>query len=153
MRWVLVGIGVIAVVAVVAIMGIIRLAPSDQRVWNVPIADRVEANPGPCADQIRVLMNGARSACILPGQPVDVLTRLGVIAEAYPRTVLLAGTPAEGRVTWIARSRVMGYPDYITAEVVAVPEGTRLDLHARQRFGSSDHGVNGARLKLWLGQM
>lgn len=146
-------LGSIAVVALVAIMGIIRLSPSDARVWNVPIADRVAANPGPCADQVRVLMNGARSACILPGQPADVLARLEAIAEAYPRTTVLAGTQADGRVTWITRTRVMGFPDYVTAEAVAVPEGTRLDVYARQRFGSSDLGVNAKRLKLWLGQL
>ncbi len=146
-------IGSIAVVALVAIMGFIRLSPSDARVWNVPIADDVAANPGPCADQVRVLTNGARSACILPGQPADVLTKLGAIADAYPRTTVLAGGPADGRVTWIARSKVMGFPDYITAEAVAVSGGTRLDVYARQRFGSSDLGVNAARLKLWLGQM
>lgn len=147
------GIGSVAVVAVVAVLGIIRLAPSNPDVWDVPIADRVEAGSGPCAEQVRALMNGARSACLLPGQPADVLTRLAVIADAYPRTARLAGSPSEGRMTWVARSRVMGFPDYITAEVMAVPNGTQLDVYARQRFGSSDLGVNAARLKLWLGQM
>jgi uncharacterized protein (DUF1499 family) len=47
----------------------------------------------------------------------------------------------------------MGFPDYITAEAVPVAGGTQLDVYARQRFGSSDLGVNAARLKLWLGQM
>lgn len=147
------GVGSVAVVVVVAVMGIIRLAPSNPGVWDVPIANRVEARPGPCADQVEVLVNGARSACILPGRPADVLAKLGAIADAYPRTTVLAGTPADGRITWIARSKVMGFPDYITAEAVAVSGGTQLDVYSRQRFGSSDLGVNAARLKVWLGQM
>lgn len=149
----LMGVGSVAIVVVVAVMGIIRLAPSNPGVWDVPIANRVEARPGPCADQVEVLVNGARSACIVPGQPADALAKLGAIADAYPRTTVLAGTPADGRITWISRSKVIGFPDYVTAEAVAVSGGTQLDVYARQRFGSSDLGVNAARLKLWLGQM
>ena len=150
MNGIVAAIGSIALVGSVAVMVYVRLAPSDPRVWHVAIADRVEARPKHCAEQVRTLANGARSACVVLGLPVDVLARLAAIAEAYPRTVRLAGSPTEGRMTWIARSSIMGFPDYITAEVVTVPEGTRLDVHARQRFGGSDWGVNAARLKLWL---
>ena len=47
----------------------------------------------------------------------------------------------------------MGFPDYITAEVAPTAEGTRLDIFSRQRFGSSDMGVNAARLRNWLSQL
>jgi uncharacterized protein (DUF1499 family) len=47
----------------------------------------------------------------------------------------------------------MGYPDYITAEVSQTPQGTRLDILSRQRFGEADLGVNAARLKDWLSQI
>ncbi len=153
MNWVAVAIGSIAFGGLVAGMAYVRLAISDPKIWHVPIADQAEAKPGLCADQIVASTNGARSACVLPDQPEEVLARLAAIAEEYPRTVRLAGSPAEGRMTWIARSRVMGFPDYITAEVVAVPEGTRLDVHARLRFGGSDLGVNAKRLKQWLAQI
>jgi len=81
--------------------------------------------------------------------PAAALARLDAIAMASPRTRRLAGSPAEGRITWISRSRLWGFPDYTTAE--ATPG--RLVIHARQRFGSDDWGVNAARLQDWLAQL
>ena len=139
--------------ATLCLMAVVRLAPSDPAVWHIPLAETARATPGPCADQVRAVPKGARAACLLPGTPGDLLARLATAALATPRTTTLAGTPAEGRITWITRSRLMGYPDYLTAEAIATPEGTRLDLHSRQRFGNGDWGVNAARLRAWLARL
>lgn len=66
-----------------------------------------------------------------------------------PRTLRLAGSVAEGRITWETRSLFWGFPDYATAEVR--PDG--LYNYARLRFGSSDFGVNAARLQDWLSRL
>ena len=126
----------------------IRLAPSDPAIWHLAITDQTPATPRPCADQIRTEANGARATCLLADDPATVLARLGATALATPRTTQLAAT--EGMITWITRSKLFGFPDYTTAQVRADPQGTRLDIHARQRFGTSDLGVNTARLKIWL---
>jgi uncharacterized protein (DUF1499 family) len=76
-----------------------------------------------------------------------MLARLAAIAEATPRTRLLAGSVASGRITWITRSAVFGFPDYTTAGLAA---GPKLCLHARLRFGRDDFGVNEARLRRWI---
>ena len=145
------GMAILAVaVAAVAVVLAIRLLPSDPAVWNQAVSDASLAQSGPCADQIRPEMGGARAVCQVAGEPATVLNRLSTIAMAYPRTALLAGTPAEGRITWVSRSKVMGFPDYITAEATPTATGTRLAIHSRLRFGGSDLGVNAARLKLWL---
>jgi uncharacterized protein (DUF1499 family) len=137
-------------VAALAVVLAIRLLPSDPAVWHQPVSDAFQAQPGPCANQIRAEMGGARAVCLRVGAPEAVLDRLSAIAMAYPRTVLLAGTPAEGRITWVSRSKVMGFPDYITAEATTTPQGARLAIHSRLRFGRGDMGVNAARLKAWL---
>jgi uncharacterized protein (DUF1499 family) len=72
---------------------------------------------------------------------------------AAPRTRRLAGSVTEGRITWVQRSRLMAFPDHITAEVAAAPEGTRLDVVSRQRYGSGELGVNAARLRDWLARL
>ena len=133
-----------------ALAAVVRLAPSDPAVWNVPVADDTVASRGPCADQVRRVAKGARATCLLPGTPPQVLARLDAIALAAPRTQALAGSPVQGRMTWVARSMIMGFPDYITAEAVQTTDGTRLDLYSRQRYGTGDWGVNAARLKVWL---
>ena len=147
MKKVLYVMGFLAFVATALCLWI-RLAPSDPALWHVAIADQTPAKPGPCADQIRTQANGARATCLLADDPATVLARLGAAASTTARTTQLAAT--DGMTTWITRSPLMGFPDYTTAQVRADPHGTRLDIHARQRFGASDLGVNTARLKMWL---
>ena len=127
----------------------VRTAPSDPAQWNIPVANATPPMPGPCAEKVVTVAQGARATCLLPGDPQSVLTTLATQSQAAAAEVL-AGTPAAGRMTWISRSRLMGYPDYITAEVTPTAGGTRLDILSRQRFGSQDMGVNAARLRLWL---
>lgn len=146
-------IAALIVIAVVALSAYVRLAPQDVAVWHVPVATADPATPGPCADKITIVPKGARATCLVPGTPAEVLAKLEATALTSARTIRIAGTPEEGRITWEARSFLMGYPDYVTAEATQTPDGTRLDIFSRQRFGQGDMGVNAARLKDWLSQL
>lgn len=126
--------------------GYVRLAPSDPARWHLaPPADLFQGlQPG----QVKPLEGAA--VLILPAEdPAALLARLDAVALATPRTRRLAGSPDEGRITWITRSALWGFPDYTTAE--ATPQGLR--LYARLRFGRSDMGVNAARLRDWLARL
>ncbi|HSF62741.1 MAG TPA: DUF1499 domain-containing protein [Paracoccaceae bacterium] len=123
----------------------VRAAPSDPARWH---GDPVTAAPADCA--VRAGAGDARAACLLAGTPAEVLARLDAVALASPRTQRLAGSPEEGRITWVTRSALWGFPDYTTAAARAEGDGARLDLYARLRFGQSDLGVNAARLGDWL---
>ena len=119
-------------------MAYVRLAPSDPARWHV--------DPG------QVTGGGERRSVTLDGTPPrETLARLDAIALATPRTTRLAGSPEEGRITWVTRSALFGFPDYTTAATRTEGTATVLTLHARQRFGRNDLGVNGARLDEWLG--
>ena len=122
----------------------IRLAPSDPGVWHVAIA-----TSGPAECKVQAASDSARLSCLMAGAPGDVLARLDTVAVATPRTTRLAGSVEEGRITWVTRTRLWGFPDYTTAEARVEGGQTRLDLFARQRFGSNDWGVNAARLEAW----
>ena len=144
-----------AIIASLGLLAYIRLAPSDPAVWHVSPVTAAEVGQGSCLDAIATQTNGARVACISPDSPETVLARLDQTALASPRTTRLAGMPdtgriTTGRITWITRTALMGYPNYTTAEVSQTPLGSRLDIYARQRFGGSDFGVNAARLRAWL---
>lgn len=141
------------IVAAVALMAYIRLAPCDPKAWHIAVATQDPIRQGPCTDHIALVAKGARAACILSQSPAQVLDKLEAIALTSPRTLHLAGSAAEGRITWVARSFLMGFPDYVTAEVSQTPNGTRLDIFSRLRFGAVDYGVNAARLKDWLSQL
>jgi hypothetical protein len=139
-----------AIIAALGLLAYIRLAPSDPALWNVSPVTTAEAEQGICLDAIITQSNGARAACLSTETPDALLAKLDAIALATPRTTRLAGTPQSGRITWITRTALIGYPDYTTAEASQTPTGTRLDIYARQRFGVADWGVNAARLEEWL---
>ncbi len=126
----------------------VRLAPSDPARWHV--------TPAPAARTDCTVEAGtgdARATCLRPQSPAQLLAQLDEIATATPHTTRLAGSPDTGRITWITRSRLWGFPDYTTAEATADGTGSRLTLHARLRFGSSDLGVNASRLRDWLARL
>jgi len=124
---------ILTAVVAAAFSAYARLAPSDVARWHVPVSDA----PDPGTGGAKVLTDP------LEGQP---LARLAAVAESEGAE-LLAGTVEEGRMTWIARSRIMGFPDYITAEIT---DDNRLHVLSRLRFGAADLGVNAARMERWL---
>ena len=140
----------LAALAVIGLSLYVRFAPLDPSRWHVEIATSDAPRDGTCSATLKVLVNGARSACLLPDTPTEILIKLNTIALATPRTSRLDGTPETGRISWVARSKLMGYPDVITAQATATPSGTRLDVFSRQVYGRGDWGVNAARLKVWL---
>ena len=125
----------------------VRIAPSDPVRWHV---DPTEALPGEGRFVVRP-EGGDRAFGPVDTPPADLLTRFDRIASETPRTVRLAGSPETGRITYVTRSRVIGFPDYTTVAAWTGPDGkTRLAVFARLRFGRSDLGVNRARVEGWL---
>ena len=124
--------------ALVVFAGYVRLAPSNPARWHVaPLGD------GPWG--VVVPAEGAASLRLESADTRELLARLDTVALATPRTTRLAGSVEEGRITWVTRSAIWGFPDYTTAEVR--PDG--LYIYARLRFGRGDMGVNAARLQAW----
>jgi uncharacterized protein (DUF1499 family) len=135
---------IILATLLVAILGYIRLAPSDVARWHVdPATAFVPNNP---MGQVTGQTDGAT----LHLAPADgLLAKLDAIAMATPRTQRLAGSVADGRITWVTRSALWGFPDYTTAD--QRPEG--IYIHSRLRFGKSDLGINAARLTDWKSKL
>ncbi|MEL6620683.1 MAG: DUF1499 domain-containing protein [Pseudomonadota bacterium] len=121
---------VLIVILVVGLFGYVRLAPSDPVRWHSAI--EAETSRDMTGGAIRVLRTD-------PG----ALARVDAAALALPRTTVLAGSVDEGRITYVTRTAVVGFPDYTTVEYA---DGL-LKMHARLRFGRSDLGVNAKRLQ------
>jgi len=75
--------------------------------------------------------------------------QLSDIASNTARSVVLAGSASDGMMTFVTRSKWIGFPDYTTIQL----DGDKIKLHARLRFGRSDLGVNAARLERWIDQL
>jgi len=83
--------------------------------------------------------------------PEALLAALNEVALAEPRTTVVAGSLGAGRITYMTRSRLWGFPDFTTVQAVPLQGGATLALLARLRFGGSDLGVNRARVERWNG--
>ena len=109
----------------------VRFAPSDAGRFHVSGAVQSDAD----------LEGGVKR--ILPGV---TLAELDQIAQQTPRTKVLAGSVDDGMITYVTRSRLIGFPDYTTVEA----KDGMVTVFARLRFGRSDLGVNRRRVEGWI---
>lgn len=67
------------------------------------------------------------------------------------RVEVLAGSAQKGFVTYIQRSALMSYPDYVSVRFQATDDGgSTLAVLSRARYGSGDLGVNKKRVVRWV---
>lgn len=121
-------IGLLVLIA--GLMAYVRLAPTDAAQWHKPVE----------GDNDQDFAGGAIRMADLS------LAALDQVATGWPRTTVLTGSVAEGRITYVTRSALWGFPDYTTVET----RGDGVAIYARLRFGRSDLGVNGKRITAWL---
>ena len=87
---------------------------------------------------------------LYPESPRALLARFDAIARAQTRTRVVAGDLDSLMITYMQRSRVFGFPDYLTVKAVVMDGGAGLMIFSRARYGRSDFGVNRARVEAWL---
>jgi len=140
--WILAALGI-------GLMLWVRSAKDDLQVWHVdPLRVVKEGKP----NQYLMLPDGKTSQS--PVFEVSALELAGAfdrVAMAQPRVSLLAGSVEELWMTYVQRTALMRYPDYISVKVIGNTNGSAtLAIYSRSRFGRSDFGVNRARVKMWI---
>ncbi|WP_370401626.1 DUF1499 domain-containing protein [Sulfitobacter sp. JB4-11] len=139
----------IVALVVLAGMAYVRLAPSDPDRWHRQ-ASVTGMEP-------RRKQTGYVWRKEVQGDGMAELSALDRVIMNTPRTTRLTGSVAAGQVTYITRTKVMGFPDYTTIGVYdGQIDGTAdryIEINARLRFGRSDLGVNANRVKGWLSQL
>ena len=136
-------------IAVLVLLGMawIRFAPTDRDRWHIDPAEAESPEPR----GVRLI---GREAPRFPGGPDEVLAAFREIALAEPRVRVLDGGLDEGMITFVARTRIMGFRDYITVKAVAEGDQTKLSIVSRSRYSvGSDWGVNRERLDRWLAEL
>ncbi|SDF99649.1 DUF1499 domain-containing protein [Sulfitobacter delicatus] len=78
-----------------------------------------------------------------------LLKSLDEVIRKTPRTDVVAGSLADGQITYVTRSALMGYPDFTTIGIYG-DDPRYAEIYARSRFGKSDLGVNAKRVEGWL---
>lgn len=144
---------VLALIIVLASAGFslyVRLAPLDPEVWH---ADPEGATRTGRPNDYLIAPGGDEEAIVTTLSAPALFERVASSFSAHPRTSQLAAGPLEGRMTFVQRSKLMGYPDVISVRVTPLDEGSRLSVWSRSRYGQSDLGVNRARLDRWIADL
>ena len=90
-----------------------------------------------------------RASPVFAAAPGDVLAALKAVALAEPRTTV--SSEGASQIELVQRSKLFGFPDFITVESVATAPGrSALAIYSRAKLGIRDFGVNRARIERWL---
>lgn len=84
--------------------------------------------------------------------PESLLFQFDSIARPSGADVL-AGTIDELWITYVDRSLIFGFPDYISVRAIPFENGAALVIWSRSRYGRSDFGVNKERIDAWLDRL
>ena len=143
------------VLAAAAAYAVINLSGHDQARWHLDPAavtlrgtpnEYLAAVPGATVAQPHLL------AAIHPQSPRALLACFDAIARARPRVAVVAGDVDSLMITYVQRSRILGFPDYLTVKAVGARGGAGLIVYSRSRYGHGDFGVNHARVVAWLNE-
>lgn len=85
--------------------------------------------------------------------PRELLFLLDSVASQSAGASILAGSLDDLWITYVQRTAIIGFPDYISVKAVQVEGGSALVIWSRSRFGHSDMGVNRKRIETWLSQI
>lgn len=144
-------LGSVIVLAAISFAAYLRLVPSDPDIWHVD--PRSVERPVIRGSYLLCDCQGDGPAPRFAGSSPDVMAKFDQVVMSSPRVRRMAGTPDTGHVTYIARSFLFGFPDYISVIAYPTGEGTALAIYARLRFGSADMGINQQRVQAWLAEL
>jgi hypothetical protein len=151
LKWLMLAV----LVAMAALAVMMRMVGDDAAVWHV---DPATAERTGRPNDYLVAPEGVAAA------PAD---RVAKVHETEPRALLfqfdavarpagakvVAGSVDDLWITYVQRSMVFGFPDYISVRAVEVEGGSALVIWSRSRYGQSDLGVNKQRIDGWLTQI
>lgn len=108
------------------------------------------AEPDPQRSEVRLI---GLEAPRYPTTAEEVLASFAEIATRDGNVWLVAGDLDEGMMTFVARSNIIGFRDYITVKAVDEVDAAKLAILARPRINGYDWGVNAGRLDRWLQEL
>lgn len=144
-------LAILALFGVAAVMLYIRYTPTDPAAWHVD--PRAATRPDtPNSWLIRPVGGDAAAPEFALAAP-ELAALVDAVIAAQPRTHPIAGSVEAGHITYVTRTPIMGYPDYVSVRVFATATGAGLAMFSRSRFGHSDLGMNRRRLDDWMARI
>lgn len=144
-------LALIAAGAFVAFAVYIRVAGDDPAVWH---QDPATVGLSGAVNEYIVSPSGddaMRASPVYAMTPEALAAAFEAVALAKPGVTMLSNEG--GFTTYIQRTTVMAYPDYVSVRAVAAEGGAALFVYSRSRYGKADFGVNEARVSAWLDEL
>ncbi|MDJ1007491.1 MAG: DUF1499 domain-containing protein [Paracoccaceae bacterium] len=124
----------------------VRLAPNDPAaVHGDPLTDG--------ASGANAAYLGPPEAPVYAAGPEALFAALDAAVLALPRSTRVAAGPGDYHASYVVRSALMGYPDYVSVKAVPAEGGASYAIWSRSRFGRSDLGVNAERVEALRGAL
>lgn len=155
MLFVLVPLAVISVIAVGSSIGVRRAAVEPDR-WHVdPTTAPPTGNPNwyrLTPDAVPSDRDAQRdgSAPVFDVDVASLASAFDAVATGDDRVEVIAGSAADGFVTYMQRSALFGFPDFVSVKFLEVEGGASLSIFSRAQFGKSDLNVNEKRITKWV---
>lgn len=96
--------------------------------------------------------NANETSPVFEMTPEVLLDRFAGVVLAEPKTRELS-EPGSAIRTFVQRTPLVGFPDYVTAKAVPNGEGASLIIYSRSQYGHSDLGVNEQRIRSWMDKL
>jgi len=147
MIWILLGVVVVGFVGSIAF---VRSLSHDVTEWHV---DPQTAPDPSTPNWYRMSPSGENTAPTFRVSAAALSDAFDRMVDKQPRVKLLKDDRSSGGpVTWVQRSALFGFPDYISVQFLASSDGagSTLAIFSRARVGQSDLGVNEKRVTAWL---
>jgi len=156
MTFVLIPLALIAVVSTGISIGI-RRAGIDAERWHV---DPTGAAPTGNPNWYRVTPDSApadrdpdrdASSPVFDVTVAELSAAFDAVALGDDRVEVVAGSAADGFVTYVQRSAVFAFPDFVSVTFSDVAAGgSSFAVFSRSQYGQSDLGVNKKRVERWV---
>ena len=141
-------VAILALLTMAGVMLYIRFTPADPAEWHVD--PRAVAKPDTPNHWLIRSVGGDAPAPEYALSAPELAQVVDAVVLSQPRTQRIAGSVEAGHMTYVARTPIMGYPDYVSVRVFATATGASLAVFSRARFGRSDLGMNRKRLEEWM---
>ncbi len=131
-------------------IAIVRTLSHDVEQWHV---DPQTAPDPSTPNWHRVLPGGENPAPVFDVPATDLASAFDrVVGEQSSIELLKDDRSSGGPVTWVQRSALFGFPDYISVSFLSLDDDAKstLAIFSRARIGKSDLGVNEKRVTAWL---
>ncbi|MEM0976651.1 MAG: DUF1499 domain-containing protein [Pseudomonadota bacterium] len=127
----------------------VRFAPSHPETWHVD-PDTVQKTAKPNQYLVSDSSDADEPPVVLPVSSDTLWEKITEITSADSSIQRLSSSADRNLVTYIVRTPLMKYPDFLSLKVIERDGQAVLSIYSRSRFGYRDFGKNAERVRAFI---